>query len=265
MSFKKYLLEQNLSQLTVDCYVWTANYYRQHYKTLSQNKLQNYRNFLIEKYKPRTVNQRIQAINKYLEYRNRTDLKLKSVKLQQKPYVENVISSADYKYFKRCLKRDGRKKWYFVISFLAATGARISELIQVKVEHIQQGVFELYGKGEKTRHLYIPKKLQQEMLEWFKEENRETGYVFLNRFGDVLSPRGIARQLKVYASAYGINVDVVYPHSFRHLYAKNFLEKSDDISFLADLMGHKSIETTRIYLRKSVTEQYNMVNRIVTW
>lgn len=265
MTFKKYLLEQKLSDATVNSYVRTSNFYKRNFKTLSPKKLQEYKNYLLEKYKPRTVNQRIQAMNKYLEYRNRPDLKLKSVRLQQKPYVENVISNADYRYFKRCLKRDGRKKWYFIIAFLAATGARISELVQVKVEHIQQGVFELYGKGGKARHLYIPKKLQQEMLEWLREEERESGYVFLNRFGEVLTPRGIARQLKNYALGYGLDVNVVYPHSFRHLYAKNFLQKSEDISFLADLMGHKSIETTRIYLRKSITEQYDMVNRIVTW
>lgn len=265
MTFKKYMLEQKLSDATVDSYTRTINFYKKNFKTLSPKKLQEYKSFLLEKYSPRTANQRIQAINKYLDYKNRPDLKLKSVRLQQKNYVENVISNADYRYFKRCLKRDGRIKWYFIIAFLATTGARISELVQVKIEHIQQGVFELYGKGEKARHLYIPQKLQREMLDWLRVEERESGYIFLNRFENVLTPRGIARQLKKYAYEYGIDANVVYPHSFRHLYAKNFLQKSEDISFLADLMGHKSIETTRIYLRKSITEQYDMVNRIVTW
>ena len=80
-----------------------------------------------------------------------------------------------------------------------------------------------------------------------------------------ITPRGISQQLKNYAKKYGIHQKVVYPHSFRHLFAKNFLNKFNDISLLADLMGHDSIETTRIYLRRSATEQQNIVDRVVTW
>ena len=75
----------------------------------------------------------------------------------------------------------------------------------------------------------------------------------------------IATQLKTYAAKYGISTKVVYPHSFRHRYAKNFLEKFNDISLLADLMGHESIETTRIYLRRTASEQQEIVDQIVTW
>lgn len=77
--------------------------------------------------------------------------------------------------------------------------------------------------------------------------------------------RGISQQLKNYANKYGLNPKVVYPHSFRHLFAKNFLDKYNDISLLADLMGHESIETTRIYLRKTASEQQEIVDKIVTW
>ena len=87
----------------------------------------------------------------------------------------------------------------------------------------------------------------------------------MNRFGERITTRGVAHQLKSFATKYGINPDVVYPHSFRHRFAKNFLEKYNDISLLADLMGHESIETTRIYLRKTSLEQQTIVDRVVTW
>ena len=93
----------------------------------------------------------------------------------------------------------------------------------------------------------------------------QSGYLFLNRFGNRITVRGISQQLKNYAHKYGLNPKVVYPHSFRHRFAKNFLEKYNDISLLADLMGHESIETTRIYLRKTASEQQEIVDKIVTW
>ena len=92
-----------------------------------------------------------------------------------------------------------------------------------------------------------------------------SGYLFLNRYGEQISTRGIAIQLKRFAKMYGLNRQVVYPHSFRHRFAKNFLDRYNDIALLADLMGHESIETTRIYLRKTSTEQQQLVDKIVNW
>jgi len=94
---------------------------------------------------------------------------------------------------------------------------------------------------------------------------RETGYLFLNRYGQVISARGVATRLQDFAVKYGIDPKLVHPHAFRHLFAKNFLEKYRDISFLADILGHESIETTRIYLRRSSTEQRGILDDIVTW
>ena len=179
--------------------------------------------------------------------------------------MENVISNADYLFLKKKLKQEENKEWYFVVRFLAATGARVSELVQIKVEHVQVGYYDIYTKGGKIRRIYIPKSLREETSEWLKELKRTTGYLFLNRFGQRITTRGIAQQLKNYAVKYGLNEKVVYPHSFRHRFAKNFLEKFNDISLLADLMGHESIETTRIYLRRSSTEQQEIVDKIITW
>ena len=187
------------------------------------------------------------------------------VRVQQKAFLENVISEADYEYFKTCLKRDGELFWYFVIRFLAATGARVSELIQIKVEHIKLGHLDLCSKGGKLRRIYIPKALQNEVLSWLNDKHQESGFIFLNKYGDRITTRGISGQLKKLAVRYGIDPVVVYPHSFRHRFAKSFLERCNDIAFLADLMGHESIETTRIYLRKTSTEQRAIVDDVIDW
>ena len=107
--------------------------------------------------------------------------------------------------------------------------------------------------------------LQEEALAWLNEIHRDSGFIFLNRFGERITTRGISGQLKKLAVQYGIDPAVVYPHSFRHRFAKSFLDRCSDIAFLADLMGHESIETTRIYLRKTATEQRLLVDNIVNW
>lgn len=179
--------------------------------------------------------------------------------------MENVISQADYTFLKKKLQQEENLMWYFVVRFLTATGARVSELIQIKVEHVNIGYFDIYSKGGKIRRLYIPKALRIEATKWIKENELSSGYIFLNRFGQRITTRGIAQQLKHFAEKYGLNRDVVYPHSFRHRFAKNFLDRFNDLALLADLMGHESIETTRIYLRRTASEQQKIVDKVVNW
>lgn len=263
--FEELLTQGNMAKNTISAYLYALREFQSKHKALNKRNLLLYKTYLIETYKPKTVNLRIQAINKYLELAGKQKLRLKSVKVQQRSYLENVISNADYTFLKNKLKEEGNKEWYFVVRFLAATGARVSELIQMKAEHVQVGYFDIYTKGGKIRRIYIPRALRTEAEAWLKEQNKTSGYLFLNRFGERITTRGIAQQLKNYAEKYGLNTDVVYPHSFRHRFAKNFLEKFNDISLLADLMGHESIETTRIYLRRTSSEQQQIVDDVINW
>ena len=264
-TFEMLLVQANMARNTVAAYMYAVREYYKRHKELNKRNLLVYKTYLIDTYKPKTVNLRIQAINKYLEYMGKQKLRLKSVKVQQRSYLENVITNADYQFLKKKLKMEDNLTWYFVVRFLAATGARVSELIQLKVEHIYLGYYDIYTKGGKIRRIYIPKLLKQEAIVWLEGQKRSSGYIFLNRFGERITTRGISQQLKNYANKYGMNEKVVYPHSFRHRFAKNFLEKFNDISLLADLMGHESIETTRIYLRRSSSEQQAIIDKIITW
>lgn len=265
MQFESYLRRENLSESTIITYISAVRSYFTQYNDISKDNLLAYKGYLMESYKPKTVNLRVQAMNKYLYYMEQQPLQLKNVKIQQKNFLENVISNADYQYLKKKLKQDGNMEWYFVVWFLAATGARVSELIQIKAEHVELGYLDLYSKGGKLRRVYIPERLKREAKVWMDQNQTTSGYLFKNRYGERISTRGVGQQLKRYAIKYGLDPDVVYPHSFRHRYAKNFLEKYNDIAFLADLMGHESIETTRIYLRRTATEQQSLIDKIVTW
>ena len=264
--FKQFLVAKNLAKNTVSAYVIAIQGYQELFDEVNKKNLLLWKTYLIENFKAKSVNLKIQAMNKYLEFIGKDKLRLKSIKVQQRMFLENVISDADYVFFKKKLKKEPNIEWYFIVRFLCATGARISELIKIKVEHVKVGYIDIYSKGGKIRRIYIPLALRKETIKWIENTLEiETGYIFLNRFGERITTRGISQQLKNYAIKYGIDPKVVYPHSFRHRFAKNFLEKYNDISLLADLMGHESIETTRIYLRKTASEQQKLVDEIVTW
>ena len=265
-AFKQFLIAKNLAKNTVSAYVIAIQGYQELFDEVNKKDLLLWKTYLIENFKAKSVNLKIQAMNKYLEFIGKEKLRLKSIKVQQRMFLENVISEADYVFFKKKLKKEPNIEWYFIVRFLCATGARISELIKIKVEHVKVGYIDIYSKGGKIRRIYIPLALRKETIKWIENNLKiETGYIFLNRFGERITTRGISQQLKNYAIKYGIDPKVVYPHSFRHRFAKNFLEKYNDISLLADLMGHESIETTRIYLRKTASEQQKLVDEIVTW
>ena len=264
-TFKAYLDKTNLSENSKSAYLFALRQFSEQYGSVTKKNLNQYKVWLVDYFKPQTVNLRLRGMNCYLESVGKEKWKLSFVKVQQKPFLENVISEADYLYFKQRLKDDGEMFWYFVIRFLAATGARVGELIQIKAEHVKLGYLDLYSKGGKLRRIYIPKSLQEEALAWLSEKGQNSGFVFLNQRGKRITTRGISGELKKFAVRYGIDPKVVYPHSFRHRFAKSFLDRCNDIAFLADLMGHESIETTRIYLRKTATEQREIVDSVIDW
>lgn len=251
MKYETFLRRENLADSTIQNYVKT--------------NLLSYKEYLMEHYAPSTVNVRILGINKYLQYLGKEKLRLKTVRIQRKTFLENVISNADYIYLKRKFKKMENKQWYFAIWFMAATGARVSELVRFKGENVEMEYVDLYTKGGKLRRIFIPAKLQKEALIWIEKTGRRSGFIFLNRFGNQITTRGLAQQIKRYAEKSKVSAEVVYPHSFRHRYAKNFLDKHNNLALLADLMGHENIDTTRIYLRKTSTEQRAIIDRVVTW
>jgi integrase len=138
----------DLSENTIKSYCNAVESFQRQYGELTKRNLLSYKGWLVENYKAKTVNLRLQALNRYLDFIKKPNLKMKSIKVQQQNFLENVISDADYRFFCRKLKADNRLNWYFVVRYLCATGARISELLQIKVEHVEVGYLDLYGKVE---------------------------------------------------------------------------------------------------------------------
>ncbi|MCC8026961.1 MAG: site-specific integrase [Clostridium sp.] len=263
--FQKHLTTHNKSPNTICVYRYAVEQFYKLYPQLTPRNLQLYKVYLLEHYKPKTVNLRIRALNCYMEYRHTAIPPVTMIKIQQKTYLDKIISQADYEYLKRRLVENEDYNYYFMVRLITATGVRVSELVTFEVEDAFRGHKDIYSKGNKMRRVYIPRLLITELQKWLKAARRSTGPLFLNRFGSPISPSGIRAQFKVLAARYNLDPEVMYPHSFRHRFAKNFIEKCGDISLLSDLLGHESIETTRIYLRRSSSEQYRIVNKVVDW
>mgnify|MGYP003290663199 CR=1 FL=1 len=264
--FERYLRRENLSDSTIAAYTYSVKLFYSLHHTISKNSLLAYKTYLIEKYSPASVNLRILGINKYLKFLRKSSLALKCVKVQQKCFLDNVISKEDYKTLLRYLKNHNRMTLYYIVKYMTCTGARVSEVIKFKVEHVKKGYMDIYSKGGKFRRIYIPRKLQNDSTRWLSSESIDEGYIFLNKNSIQFSTRGIAKELKECArNCKSIPLETVYPHSFRHRFAINFLEKNNDTALLMDIMGHSNISATLIYLRRTSREQYEIISKIVDW
>lgn len=263
--FQIYLEFHNKTPNTVRAYLYAPRQFYKLYSILNPENLQRYKCYLVNHYKPQTINLRIRAINCYIEFLNLPYSRIRMIRQQNRPFLENVISFADYEYLKNCLLRDRNINYYFAVRLMAGTGLRISELVQLKIEHIQFGHIDLYSKGNRMRRVYIPKSIRIPCLKWISETGRTSGDLFLNRYGVRITGNGIHFHPSHFAVLYNLDPSVLHPHSFRHLFARNFIEQCSDIAMLSDILGHESIETTRIYLHRSSTEQQQIFNRIVNW
>jgi site-specific recombinase XerD len=263
--FQTYLTEHNMSRHTISSYVCGVRHFYSLYDELNPDNISLYKIYLMEHYLPQTVNARIRALNCFMKFQGIENCHVRALRLQQKSYLDHVISQADYEYLKQRLKEDEQYTFYFIVRLITATGVRVSELVEFQVEDVYSGYKDLYSKGNKMRRVYVPASLKRELLAWLAADARSCGPLFLSHLGRRISVSGIRARLKTYALRYHLDPQVVYPHSFRHRFAKNFIESGGDIAFLSAILGHDSIETTRIYLRRSSSEQYRIVNKVVDW
>lgn len=206
------------------------------------------------------------ALNKYLRYIGINDITFRQIKINKSFSTERVISNEQYEKLIAFCESTNRKRDLCLIKILARTGCRISEALKMKRSDLARGYATVKTKGNKFRDILFPKTLIEEIKPFFDSCGHEwLFYSFLSKKDEPLTKEGFSQQLKKLAAKAGIPKEVVYPHSFRHFFAKNCLEKGMNISELADLLGHESIETTAIYTRLSREQQIDLVNRKVMW
>lgn len=268
INFKDYLIDLEESDNTIKQYLYCLKNYKEEVgDVLNKDRFRKYKEILLMKRKPKTVNVRIAGIIKFIKFyanykkdKRYEEIIIKNVKMQNKTFLNNIISIEEFKKICEYAKQN-EKKYYFIIKFMGYTGARISEVIKTDVNSIMRGYLEIISKGGKFRRIYIPENLQKELIQWIKK-NKIEGFIFKNKYGQVISARGISGELKKIALKIGIDHKKVHPHSFRHMFAINFLKSNKDITLLADLLGHSNLDTTKIYLRRTEEEQKEIINSI---
>lgn len=209
-----------------------------------------------------SINTWIIELNKFLKWLNLNDLTIKKIKQQTKSSNEEVLSISDYKRLLRFSKRLGNMKLYYIMKVLAMTGIRISELKFFTVESIKSNYITAFNKG-KERNIIIRQDLSRELRRYCKDNNIKEGCIFKGEKQDKLVLSTIWRQMKRISGLARVKKNKVHAHSFRHLFAQVFLnEYSDNITELADILGHNSLETTRLYTRSSNSQKKSKLEKL---
>lgn len=218
------------------------------------------------RFSPATVNLYIVTLKQYGEY-SRNPVRLRRVETQRRFSVENVPTATEYGFFLESLRRGGEWTVYWTVKILGCTGMRKSELFQARWADVLNGVFYPRCKGRKHRMVFFPGQLVKEAGDWIAESGvpPERPVCFSERTGGTVTFRGLDENLKRAAERHGFPRDKAHCHAFRHFFAKQYLARTKDIVELAELLGHSSVDTTRIYLQKSREEQRMDIDRNIDW
>jgi len=255
MKYEEYLQKQHLSKNTIYIYIREANHLKEYLsQKVEEQNLNQYTAYLKSNYKAVTVNLYLVACKRFLEFCGYTDNNIKFVKIQPKQSVENVIDKADYNKMLSYAHQHGKQKASLILRTLACTGIRVSELNDITVEGLATGRIEVFNK-QKYREVYLPNKLVIELDKYCREENIKSGPIFLGNRGTPISRVGVWDMIQRLAQKSGIEKEKAHPHSFRHLFAKTYMEQFGNLSELADILGHSSIEVTRRYTMSSAEEK----------
>lgn len=189
------------------------------------------------------------SINGLLSFLGWADFKVKSIKLQRQIYCpeEKELTKAEYMRLVNTAKQKGNERLNLLIQTICGTGIRVSEVQFITIEAVKRGEAIVSLKG-KTRSVFIVRELQKKLLRYATEQKIATGAIFITRNGKPMSRTNIWREMKSLCEQAGVNPQKVFPHNLRHLFARTFYGIEKDIAKLADILGHSSINTTRIYI-----------------
>ena len=255
--FKEHLILEERSAATVEKYIRDTKAFLAFVNGAEVIKevVIEYKKHLQEKYAVRSVNSMLASINSLFAFLGWHDLKVKSIKLQQQIYCpeEKELTKAEYARLCRTAERNHNERLNLILQTICGTGIRVSELQYITVEAVKLGEATVSCKA-KTRSVFIVKDLQKKLLRYAAEQNIKSGMIFITRTGKPISRTNVWREMKALCNEAGVNPQKVFPHNLRHLFARVFYGIEKDIAKLADILGHSSINTTRIYIITTGTE-----------
>ena len=214
-------------------------------------------------YAPTTINSMLAALNGLFRFLGCEDCRVKFLKIQRRLFRDSSreLTRPEYDHLLETARAQGKERLALLMEAICATGIRVSEARYLTVEAAQAGRAEIALKG-KIRTILIPNKLCRKLLKYARKQKTASGEIFLTGNGKSLSRRQIWAELKRLCGQAGVEPSKVFPHNLRHLFATTFYKACKDIARLADLLGHSSIETTRIYLVTSGAEHARQLDRL---
>ena len=249
--FKGHLILEERSEMTIEKYIRDVKAFSVYTQNTAVTKeiVIAYKKHLQENYAVRSVISMLASINSLFSFLGWHDLKVKSLKLQQQVFCpeEKELTKAEYARLCRTAERKHNERLNLILQTICGTGIRVSELQYITVEAVKQGEAVVNCKA-KTRSIFIVKELKQKLLRYAAEQRIKNGMIFVTRTGKPISRTNIWREMKALCEEANVNPQKVFPHNLRHLFARVFYGIEKDIAKLADILGHSSINTTRIYI-----------------
>lgn len=263
--FKKYLLNEEKSSVTVEKYIRdvTTFYVWSNNRAIEKADVIAYKEFLMGSYKIASVNSMLSSINSFFTYLEWFELKVKTLKKQKELFIreEKELTKAEYERLLDAARSKKNKRIYYIMQTICATGIRISELRFITTEAIRMQRAEVRCKG-KNRMVFLPKNLCKILKEYAKEENIQNGSIFTTKTGKPINRRNVWADMKKLCETANVAQTKVFPHNLRHLFARTFYSQQKDIVRLADLLGHSSVNTTRIYTIESGNKHKRIIQRL---
>ncbi len=251
-AFAVYLEREEKSKNTIEKYLRDVRAFSSYMGSteITKESVIAYKSKLLsENYTARSINSMLASINSLLAFLGWSDAKVKSLRLQRQIYCpeEKELTKNEYMRLVKTAKGKGNERLNLLLQTICGTGIRVSELQYITVESVKSGEAIVSLKG-KTRSVFIVRELQKKLLHYAAEQNISSGAIFITRNGKLMSRTNIWREMKSLCIEAGVNPQKVFPHNLRHLFARIFYGIEKDIAKLADILGHSSINTTRIYI-----------------
>ena len=249
--FENYLCSDEKSANTIEKYLRDIRAFAvfSEARQISKSVVMEFKASLVENYEITSANSMIAAVNAFLRFMGWVDCCIKQFKVQKKAFCseEKELTKAEYIRLVNTAKQKGNERLNLILQTICGTGIRVSELQFITVEAVRKGEAIVFCKN-KTRTVFIVRELQKKLLNYIKIKGITTGCVFITKSGKPMSRCNIWREMKSLCEQAGVSPNKVFPHNLRHLFARTFYSIEKDIAKLADILGHSSINTTRIYI-----------------
>ena len=244
------MIEEEKAAATVEKYIRDINVFADWLgeKELDKETVLIYKENLTQNYAPASVNSVLSSLNSFFTFNEWYNLRVKNLKIQKQLFAnkDNELTKEEYERLLTAAKSKGNEQLYFLMQTICSTGIRVSELCYITVESLKAQKAQINLKG-KMRVVILPKELCKMLLKYSKEQNITSGSVFVSRNGKPLDRSNIWKMMKALCESAGVARAKVFPHNLRHLFARTFYSIQKDIVRLADILGHSSVNTTRIY------------------